>query len=224
MKKLLIIIAFLTSGMNWAQEHQPPFVEVVGKGVVKVVPDQVVIQSRIEHTGESASAVKAENDQVVNKVIAYLKSRGISSSQIKTEYIRLNKDYNYNTKETTYSANQAISIRLTDLAKYESIMSGLLESGLNRIDGVQFQSSNKEELQKKARREAVLNARQKAEELANALDQEIGKAQHISELNEGNFQPVYRSMEMQADLDDRETIAPGEMEISIKVNVRFILK
>lgn len=224
MKKLLIIVSILTSLGGLAQEPQSTFVEVTGTGVVTVAPDQVVIQSRIEHIGASASKVKSQNDDVVEKVIDYLKSMGIPSSHIKTEYIRLNKDYNHNTKETSFSANQAISIRLNDLEEYERIMSGLLESGLNRIDGVLFQSSKKEELESSARRKAVLNAKQKAEELANSLDQEIGKALYINEVESGNFQPVFRAMEMQEDMGSRETIAPGEMEISIKVNVKFVLK
>ncbi len=224
MKKLLFIFAILTSVVSFSQEASLQVVEVTGNGVVKVVPDQVVIQSRIEHMGESAAEVKAQNDEVVDRIINYLRSQRIPSSQFRTEYIRLNKEQNHRTGKTGFSANQAISIELNDLDSYETIMGGLLEAGLNRIDGVQFRSSRKEELQSMARREAVLDAREKAGELAEALDQEIGKAQRITEVETGNFQPVYRTMEMQADMSDRETIAPGEMEINIKVNVRFELK
>lgn len=225
MKNLLITAFLLVFFTGMSQENTPSLVTVTGKGTVKVVPDEVLIRARIEHTGKSASEVKAQNDKVVDQIIKYLKSQNIPSKNFQTEYLTLNKDYNYNSKETFYSANQAISIKLKDLSKYERFMSGLLESGLNRIDGIQFQSSKKDELESEARKKAVLNAREKAREFAQALDQNIGKAQMINEIENGNFPvPMYRTMEMQSDSNgNQETLAPGEMEITVKVNVGFAL-
>lgn len=225
MKKLLLVTLFLVFVTGFAQEKPTSLVNVTGKGTIKVVPDEVVIRARIEHTGKSASEVKAQNDKVVDVIIKYLKSEKIPAKNFQTEYIRLSKDYNYNSKDTTYSANQAISIKLEDLSKYEKVMSGLLASGLNRIDGIQFQSSKKEELESEARKKAVLNAQEKAREYATALGQEIGKAQNINELESGNFpQPMYKAMQMDSsESGQQETIAPGEMEISVKVNVVFLL-
>ncbi len=226
MKNLLFTALLFVFFIGTAQENNVSLISVTGKGAVKVVPDKVLIKARIEHTGKSASEVKAQNDKVVNEIIKYLKSQNIPSKNFQTEYLTLNKEYNYNLKETFYSANQAISIHLEDLSKYEKFMEGLLESGLNRIDGIQFQSSKKEELESEARKRAVINAQEKAREFAKALDQEIGKAHMINEIENGNFpRPMYRGLEMEsADSGQQETLAPGEMEITVKVNVSFILK
>lgn len=223
MKRSIFILVMLISAVSFAQDRQN-IVSVIGTGTVNIVPDKVTINSRIEHTGQSAAEVKKQNDRVVNEVIKYLKSQGIDSKDIQTEYIRLNKEVNYNTKETFYSANQAISIQLRDLNKYEEIMSGLLNSGLNRIDGIEFQTSEKEELQSEARKKAVLNAQMKAREYAEALGQNVGVALKISEVQTDQYQPVYRVMEMKSDNSDQQTIAPGEMEVRVKVNVDFLLQ
>lgn len=224
MKKILLLFALFATVNSFAQEQQPPMVQVVGEGIVTVVPDEVVIRSRVEHKGQSAGAVKEMNDEVVAKVIAYLKSEGIDSKQIRTDYIRLNKEYDYTSKEYFYSANQAISIHLKDLKKYETIMSGLLNSGLNRIDGIEFKTSKEEDLKSDARKKAVLNAKKKAEEYAGALGQKIGGAVIINEVETGNYQPVYKVMRMEsADASGGETMAPGEMEVTVKVNVGFQL-
>ena len=223
MKKIGFLLVLLIS-MSIDAQQQNNSIAVIGEGIIKVVPDKVIIRARVEHTGNSPSEVKRQNDQVIDKIFSYLKSRGIPSENVQSEYINLNKEYNYNLQEYTFSANQAISIRLDDLDQYEDLMSGLLESGLNRIDGIQFQTSKKEELKKEARRKAVMNAQEKATELAGALDQRIGKAVQISEVGEQDFLPVYRTMEMKSDESgSSQTIAPGEMEISAKVNVVFQL-
>ncbi|NJW53475.1 SIMPL domain-containing protein [Salinimicrobium oceani] len=223
MKNIILLFCFLTGSILYGQNDPKPTIAVMGTGTVNVVPDRVVINSRIEHTGNSAAEVKKQNDQVVNDVIKYLKSQGVEAKDIQTEYIRLNKEVDYNTKEIYYSANQAISIQLKDLRKYETVMSGLLKTGLNRIDGVEFKTSQKEQLQAEARQKAVLNAKAKAEEYAEALGQELGKAISMEEVQTDHFQPVYR-MEMKADSSSgQQTIAPGEMEVTVKVNISFLL-
>ena len=228
MKKLFFVLALIAALPVIAQQNsERSVVNVTGEGIVKVEPDEVLIKSRIEHEGNSAAEVKKQNDEVVNKVIKYLKAQGIDDKNINTEYVNLNKRYDYNDKTYSYVANQAISIRLENLKDYEKIMKGLLENGLNRIDGIQFKSSEMEKYEKEARKLAVLDAQSRAKELAQPLGQDIGKAVSISEMDYNSFQPVYRmdeAVEMSAAKDGQQTIAPGELEIKIKVNVGFELK
>ncbi|UBZ06885.1 SIMPL domain-containing protein [Salegentibacter mishustinae] len=227
MKKIILLFALVAGlGMQSQNDNSNPGIHVTGEGIVKVTPDKVTINSRIEHEGQSATSVKSQNDEVVDKVIKFLKSEGVAEKNINTDYINLNKRYNYNDKTYTYVASQAISITLEDISKYESIMKGLLENGLNGISGIEFESSEIEKHKAEARKRAVLNAKEKAEALAEPLGQRVGKAFMISEGSSSNYQPVYRAMEMKASADqasNQETIAPGEMEVNIKVNVAFQL-
>jgi len=226
MKKLFFVLALIATTSIFAQENQDRGqVSVTGEGIVKVEPDEVLIKSRIEHEGSSAVEVKKQNDEVVNKIIKYLKSQNIEEKDIQTEYMNLNKRYDHNDKTYSYVANQAISIKLRDLKDYEKIMKGLLENGLNRIDGIQFKSSEMGKFEKEARKLAVLDAQNRARELAQPLGQSIGKAVSISEMDYNSFQPMYRmdaAVEMSAK-GSQQTIAPGELEIKIKVNVGFEL-
>ena len=228
MKKMLIFMALIAAIPAISQQNiERPVVNVTGEGVVKVKPDEVLIKSRIEHEGSSAAEVKKQNDVVVDKVINYLKSQGLDEKDIQTDYVNLNKRYDYNDKTYSYVANQAISITLHEISEYEKIMKGLLENGLNRIDGIQFKSSEMEKYEKEARKLAVLDAQNRARELAQPLGQDIGKAVTITEMDYNNFQPVYRmdeAVEMSAAKGSQQTIAPGELEIKIKVNVGFDLK
>ncbi|MDT0649796.1 SIMPL domain-containing protein [Autumnicola edwardsiae] len=224
-KKILFLVVILCATGSQAQERETHLVNVTGEGTVNVVPDKVIIRARIEHEGESAAAVKKQNDEAVNSVIKFLKENQIQEKNINTEYVTLNKSYNYNEKTYSFSANQAISITLEDIEDYEMIMSGLLEEGLNRIDGVDFKSSEAEKYETEARKKAVMDAKRKAEELVSPLGQEIGKAVSISEGTVNNPQPMYRMAMMdESSKSSQESIAPGEMEITIRVNIGFLLK
>lgn len=217
------LIALTTFTMN-AQNHPKPSVDVTGTGLVKIVPDQVGITVRVENEGPNAKEVKQRNDQTVNNIFQFLKKAGIDEKQVKTEYLNLNKNYDYNTKTYRFVANQTISILLKDLKNYEPIMNGLLETGINRIDGVTFISSKRAQLESEARIKAIQDAKQKAQEYAGTLGQTIGKALLISEFqNNSGPGPMYKMMSAAPPSDSVQTMAPGEMEISVNVNVSFEL-
>jgi len=225
MKTINTILILLFSAIMMAQNNPQPTVDVKGEGIVRVVPDEVTVNVRVENTGKNAKELKSLNDGIVNDVLATIKRMGVEPKDVQTEYVRLSKNYEHNTKTYNYSANQSISIKIRDLKKYESLMNGLMDSGINRIDGISFSSSNKTKLESQARKKAIENAKMKAQEYAGVLDQKIGKAVSISEFNgTTNPQPMYRSMAMQSDTSGgQETIAPGEMEIRVNVNVSFLL-
>lgn len=213
-----------------AQENKQisPSVSVTGEGVVTVAPDQVLINVRVEHEGNSASEVKQKNDKAINEVFSFLKKMKIDEKDVKTEYLNLRKNYDYQTKEYKYVANQSVSILLKDLRKYEALSQGLVNSGVNRIDGVEFKSSKIDQYKSEARVKAVVNAKQKAKEYAEALGQQTGKAIYINETPVGMPpMPVYRMKA--ADFNESaggsgQTISVGEMEIKVNVSVVFELK
>ncbi len=172
----LLILAITTTTMM-AQNTLPPHtIDVTGEGIVRVVPDEVTIKIRVENTGENTKTLKEQNDATISDVLKFLKKMNIDDKDVKTEYMNLSKNYDYNSKTYTFAANQSLSVKLRDLKKYEPVMKGLIDSGINRIDGVSFSSSNKAALESQARKKAVENAKMKAEEYTSVLNQTVGKA------------------------------------------------
>ncbi len=208
-----------------SQNTITPLVEVSGEGIVNVVPDEVTIRLRVENTGNDARELKRENDKIVSDVLSFLKKQKIDDKYVRTEYIQLSKNYDYNSKSYHFAANQSISVKLTNLDKYETVMDGLLTSGINRIDGIMFSSSKSAELQSEARKKAVAHAKQKAVEYAGVLDQKVGKAISIRETSQSIPQPkmLRTTMAMDASSGGEQTMAPGEMEIRVVVYINFEL-
>ncbi len=232
MKKNLFILIVLLSNLVISQNNMQttimqPTVDVMGEGFVKVVPDEVTINVQVENKGKDPQELKKKNGFVINEVLSFIKSMKIDDKNVQTEYVRLNKNFDYQTKKYSYVANQSISIYLKDLKLYESLMNGLIGRGINRIDGISFSSSKINELKSEARIKAMENAKMKADEYAQVLKQSIGKAVSISEFNNTNYPgPVNRkAMMMSSDASgmEQQTISVGEIEINTKVNVSFLL-
>ena len=230
MKKLVMILLF-SAGMVHAQEVKTvPQISVSGEGKIKVTPDEAIITVAVENTGKEAAEVKKKNDEIVDKVLKLIKQRGIPTADYQTQRVNLYKNYDYNTKKYNYVANQTISIHLKDLSKYDKLMMDLVDSGINSIQGVEFKSSKIKEYESQARKKAMVDAKQKAEDYVSVLPgQKVGKALVISDNSFTNYpRPVYAEMKTMAMADGasmpQETLAIGEIEIISNVSVSFILE
>ena len=230
MKKLVMILLF-SVGMVQAQEVKTvPQISVSGEGKIKVTPDEAIITVAVENTGKEAAEVKKKNDEIVDKVLKLIKQRGIPTADYQTQRVNLYKNYDYNTKKYNYVANQTISIHLKDLTKYDKLMMDLVDSGINSIQGVEFKSSKIKEYESQARKKAMVDAKQKAEDYVSVLaGQKVGKALVISDNSFTNYpRPVYAEMKTMAMADGasmpQETLAIGEIEIISNVSVSFVLE
>ena len=115
MKKNLFILIILFSDLAMSQNNiqttiMQPTVDVMGQGIVKVLPDEVTINVQVENKGQNPKELKQKNNLIINDVLAFIKSMDIADKQVQTEYLRLNKNYDYQTKTYSYLANQSISI------------------------------------------------------------------------------------------------------------------
>ncbi len=229
MKKALLIFGFLFMTMSYAQEQkQVPMINVSGEGKVKVAPDQASISISIETKGTKAEDVKRENDKKMDAVLKFIKNSNIAKEDFQTQRISLNPNYDYEKKKYSYVATQTVQILLKDLSKYDALMEGLINEGINRIDNVEFKSSKMLQLQSEARKLAIKDAKAKAEDFVSVLGQKVGKAILISDNSQPyNPQPRMYAMKASMAMDEsatRETLAIGEIEITSNVSVNFVLE
>ena len=229
MKKALLIFTVFLMTISYSQEiKQVPMINVSGEGKVKVIPDQALVTLSIETKGTNAKEVKNENDKKMDAILKYIKKANIAKEDFQTQRVSLNPNYDYVKKKHNYIATQTVQILLKDLAKYDELMEGLVDIGVNRIDNVEFKSSKMVGLQSEARKLAIKDAKSKAEDFVSVLNQKVGKAILISDNSQSYHpQPVMytmKTMAMDAEAAPRETLAAGEIEITANVSVSFILE
>ncbi len=231
MKKVLILLFIFSVFVVQAQDIKPtPQISVNGEGKVKVTPDQAAIVITVETKGANAKDVKKENDQKVEAVLKFIKKINLPAEDYKTRRIALNPQYEYESKKRSYNASQTIEILLKDLTKYDSLMEGLVDAGVNRIDGVTFQSSKLAQYQAEARKLAMKDAKAQADDFVSVLGQKVGKALMISDNSQNYYPspaPVFAMKTTMSDASEstpRETLAIGEIAIVVNVSVSFILE
>ena len=228
MKKIILMIALLFMTMSYSQEQkQVSTINVSGEGKIKVIPNLASIAVSVETKGTKAEDVKKENDNKMDAILKFIKKSNIANEDIQTQRVSLNPNFDYAKKKYNYVATHSIQIVLKDLSKYDELMEGLVDEGINKIDNVEFKSSKMKELQSEARKLAMKDAKAKAEDFVSVLGQKVGKAILISD-NSQTYTPrpiLYAMKSISMDESaPKETLAAGEIEITANVSVSFILE
>jgi uncharacterized protein YggE len=233
MKPFTVVIAFLIlTSLAAADDKQPPkLVRVTGTSEVKVVPDRAVIELGVEKQDSSASVAKQAEDAAARRILASLRANGIDEKDIQTTYLSLQPQFNYRKgmRISYFVAEQTMSVTVRDLTKLDALLESLIKAGGNRIDSVQYETSDLRRYRDQARELAVKAAHEKAAALANALGQEIGKAYTIEEIPDSNYSSAWGATSNTVYAYDSAAktrgpaVAPGQKAISASVTVSFDL-
>lgn len=228
MKQIFLLMTVLITTFSNAQEIKPiPQIAVTGEGKVKATPDQATISVAVETKGANSNDVKKQNDAAIESVLQFIRKMNLPKEDVMTQRVSLNPQYDYAKKKNTYNATQTIEIFLRDLNKYDALMEGLTDAGINRINKVEFQSSKLAQHQSAARKLAMREAKLKAEDYVSVLGQKVGKAHMINDNTQVYYpQPMYTMSAMKSEAADampRETLAIGEINITANVTVSFVL-
>jgi uncharacterized protein len=222
----ILIASLLLAGCSVGADKQPPkVVRAVGSAEVKVVPDQAVIQMGVEKQNVRASVAKQSADAAARSILAVLRSMGIDEKDVQTTFLSLQPQFNYEhgMKMSSFVAEQSLSITVRDLKKLDALLEALIQAGGNRIDSIQYETSDLRKYRDQARDLAAKAAREKAEALAKALGQEIGRASSIDEIPEYQYGGGLVSNAALKAAKEGPALAVGQKTISASVTVAFEL-
>ena len=240
---LLLMVALLTLPTSAAaQVPTGPAISVTGEAEVKVVPDEVVLSVGVETGDKILKAAKDLNDERVRRAIGVARRHGVQAEHIQTDYISIeprHRGHEVINELLGYVVRKTIVIRLKDVARFESLLSDLLEAGVNHVHGVEFRTTELRKHRDQARLLAIRAAREKAELLAREAGRQLGRASSIGEgsygwwSNYGSWwgnrwgggmaQNVVQNAGGASPSADG-TLAPGQIAVRASVSVTFSLE
>ena len=208
----------------------PRIISVTGTAEIKVAPDEVVLTLGVDSHEKDLAVAKADNDKPVKKLMTLAHAAGVDPKNIQTSALTMGPEYSDEKipKLLGYLVSQTVTVTLTDLSKYEDLMTRSLKAGVNRVDGIDFHVAHPDKYKEEARLKAVQAARDKAVAMAAQLGQKVGKPWEVTEgadiesrdLNM-SFAVTRYKMPMQ---EGGATVAGGEVTIREFVRVSFQLE
>ena len=203
--------------------------EVSATGKTTRVPDIATIRAGVVTQSPTAAQALADNARRMARVIAALKGAGVADRDVQTANISLQPQYDNRDGRapviTGYQASNTLSVRFRQVADSGRILDVLAKEGANSIDGPNFMIDKPEAANDEARIDAIRQARARAELYARAAGMRVDRIVTISEGGGYMPRPAPMLMARMAEGAAADTsVAPGEEDVTVTVNVRFLLK
>lgn len=209
-------------------------VNVNGQATIKALPDVISVYFNIETAGNTAQAAKDNNSAVVDKLTANMIAAGFKKSDVVTQDFSVSPAYKWEYDKqilTGYVARYTIKIELS--ANKTDKAGQVIDAGVNAGAGVSYINFELSDVKlntykAEALKQATLDARTKADSIAQGLGMKVSDIMSISD-SSFDYYPwsIYEgglAMNAQAARAATTNIQPGEKDISARVTVTFKLK
>jgi uncharacterized protein YggE len=204
-----------------SQPPSPPVLVVTGNSAVLATPDQALVRLGIVRQAAVAQMAQEQANSVALEVLSAITKAGVAQKDIQTSRLTLSPVYNLRTgdqKIVSYNAAYSVSIRLDNLSLVGSVIDAGLKAGANQLDGVQFVLRNDRPSREQAIKEAVQEARGKAQAMADALRVNLAE---VIEATEGGVSVQPRMLAQSVPVGTAPPVSPGEIEIRANVTIRY---
>jgi uncharacterized protein YggE len=195
-------------------------ITVNGTGEITLIPDVAIIEVGVDSINKKLELAEKDNSEKINKVINILTANGIKEEDIKTTYFSVFQKYEYSPNKVFegYQITNRITFKTYNLDGVGNLVSRLIESGTNVVNGVNFTIEDKEAAYNLALAKAITNAKSKALSLlGNSVNLNI-----VEIVEDGSMHyPVYDTYSTMKASNSGESILKGEATVKASIRVVF---
>jgi hypothetical protein len=183
-------------------------VSVSATGSVAAEPDMAHVTAGVVAEADTAKEAIARNSAAMAKVVSGLKGAGIAAKDLQTTSLNVEPRYTQakDGKAATisgYRVSNQVRLTVRDVKKLGDVLDQAIAAGANQINRISFDIANAETIKDEARKQAMANARRRAELYVAAAGVKLG--------------PVVRISEAVSEASPRESVAPRAMAASIPI-------
>jgi hypothetical protein len=229
---LVFALALSACGPTTIRQEAQPLsrtLNVNGLGTSDLTPDIAYIYIGVHNEGATASETVAANKVQTDAVLDALKNAGVAEKDLRTTNFSIWPSQQYSPEGTVtgsiYMVDNTVYVTVRDLNGLGDLLDDTIAAGANSINSIQFDVADKTAAVKEARAKAVEDAKTQAQELADAAGLTLGEIQSISFYDNS---PVPMAAGKGggggAMTDAAVSIQPGQLTISVSVNIAYTIK
>lgn len=202
---------------------------ITAEGKSTARPDMAAVTLGVTTEAPTAQAAFQANAQRMSALIAALRRAGVAERDIQTANISINPQYVYEERQpprlTGYQATNTVNAKVRNLDRLGATLDAAVNAGGNTLQGVAFSHQNPDVQMDAARRDAMEEARRRAELYARAARLSVGRIISISESG-GPPPPIPMpyAVRMESDAAANTPTMPGEVDTVINLNVVYELR
>lgn len=235
----VLLLAISITGCNAAsqvgdedsgQASSRETISVSGFGETVGAPDIATIELGVEvEAPEVAQAIESSNE-IVEQVTEALIGAGVATNDIQSTRFNVWREEGFDrltgqpTDEVTYHVDSTVRVIARDIDQISSVIQTGLDAGANNVFGLTFGIDDTAELAAEARLLALDDAKDRAQQLADALGLTLGKPLVVSELAGGTpFSTVSEAAFLRGigGGGGGPPLSPGELSVGVQVDVMY---
>ena len=173
-------------------------IEVTGSAEAEVTPDIIYLGISLkEYFKDNNSKKKVEIEELEKQLQTAVLNAGIPKENFMINNISSYNFYWNKKKNPDFLASKQYRIKVTDLNKFNQIMSAVDPKGIEYSNIESYDYSKIETLKSELKIKALKAAKAKASYLAESIGEKLGGALEIQEINNEYYpQPMYRANTM----------------------------
>lgn len=218
--------------LNNLQTIKSNMFHVQGTGKAVAAPDIASVTIGITQDAITIEEAQTKVNTIMNKIIDDVKKLGVEEKNIKTQNYSVYPKYNYlgrRDKIDGYTVSQSLEIKVKPIEKVNKVIDVSTNDGANIVNGASFIFSDelRNKLEDKARKDAVKDAKTKAESLANAAGLRLGRVIDVSESTQNTYPRPLMEKALApigggaTESEPATTITPGENSVDITVDLTY---
>jgi uncharacterized protein len=236
----LCIATALTSCGSREDKKEPPKITVTGSAEMEFVPNEIYMNFSLKEY-MSAPRKKIKLDTIKAEFLKLCKASGIADSNISISSYTGNENWNYywymkRRSDPDFMGSISYTVKVSTPDKLYKIVEGLNEKATDNFYISKTSHSKIEEFRKDVKTKALIAAKTKAEYLAKSIDEEIGEALLIQEVDDSYSGSYYSNEESNysnkisqtalRSLDDNESLSPTfqKKKLRYEMKVEYRLK
>ena len=227
--RFLITLLLITSLTSYGQSKNfidQPYLETTARVDTLVIPDRIYLSILIT---EADTKGKTSVEKLENKMADKLKTLGIDIEKQLTLTDLGSNFKKYFLRKVDVQKDKEYSLLVYDAVTAGRVIMGLESIGISNLNLTKTEYSSLEKLKIDLRKRAVGAAKTQAEAMVLPLDQKLGHALFISDLNTGvqyrmEERMVRVQMSKEADEDQPIEIEFEKIKVESTVNVKFAIQ
>jgi len=212
----------------------PPALNVTGQSDIFLSPDIAYVYVGVHTESENVADALSENNAQSQAISSTLEDLGIAKEDIQTSAFNIYPYQDYGpygpspeseVPPTKYAVDNTVFVTVRELDQLGKILDSVVRNGANSIHSVEFDVQDKTEALAQARKEAIENGRDLAEEMAAAAGVTLGDLMSLSVHGSSNTQPMFSNkgiggVSMAADVP----VSAGQLVLTMYAEMSYQIK
>lgn len=226
------VVLFWFVPFSRADVTPPRTVSTTGDAVIYVTPDKAVISVGIDTFDAKLGDTEKANTSQGKVLVDAIEKLGIDPKQIGTSDVSISIVYpdsssHRQTDIQGYRCIREYAVTVTDTKLVQKVIDAATANGANILSGVQYEDSQARKHRDDARKQAATAAKEKANDLATALDCRVIRTLTIREntapasMYLGNNFAQSVSSEPDKTGNGEDSLPPGQIAMRASVSVEF---